>query len=155
MSKVEQHVQGWLRHRSVLLDLLEMVDEEYVSFKPTETSMPLNKLAVHIATSGDMFVQAVKNGAFTRPDAPEVPETMAEVRALVQSITDRNKEEMSAFTEDTLNGLVSAKEVFGFDAPGSAFLSSMLEHEVHHKGQLFVYVRMTGKTELPFFVKMK
>lgn len=153
MSKVEHHVQSWLRHRLVLLELLELVGDDYVSFQPTETSMPLAKLAVHIATAGDMFVQALKSGTFNPPEAPAVPETMAEVRTLVQSITDRNREEMSTLTDEMLAREVSAKHIFGFDAPGVVWLNAMLEHEIHHKGQLFVYVRMTGPVKLPFFMK--
>lgn len=154
MSKVDHYIQGWLRHRLVLLDLLDKVSEENVSFKPTETSMPLSRLAVHIATSGDMFVQALKNGSFARSATPQ-PETMEETRAIVHAITDRNREEMSAFTDETFEKMVDGQAVFGFDAPGSVWLGSMLEHEIHHKGQLFVYVRMTGVTELPFFMKTK
>lgn len=153
MSNVEVYVQRWLRHRLVLLELLEKVNDEYISFKPTETSMSLSQLALHIASSGDMFVQAVKTGSFARPEALQQPATIAEVRALVESITNRNREEMSAFTPQQLAQVVSATELFGFDAPGSVWLDAMLEHEIHHKGQLFVYVRMTGQTELPFFLK--
>ncbi|OFW78452.1 MAG: hypothetical protein A2201_06430 [Alicyclobacillus sp. RIFOXYA1_FULL_53_8] len=153
MSKVDHYIQGWLRHRLVLLDLLDKVSEEYVAFQPTETSMPLARLAVHIATSGDMFVQALKTGKFVRLEAPPKPETMEETRALVRAITDRNRAEMAEFSDQTLEKIIIGKEIFGFDAPGSVWLGSMREHEIHHKGQMFVYVRMTGVTELPFFMK--
>ncbi|WP_279401879.1 DinB family protein [Piscibacillus salipiscarius] len=31
------------------------------------------------------------------------------------------------------------------------YLQGMYEHEIHHKGQLFIYARMVGVKDVPFF----
>jgi hypothetical protein len=40
MGKAEELLQGWLRHRKVFLELLELFDDEHLNFKPWERSHP-------------------------------------------------------------------------------------------------------------------
>ncbi|KYD26597.1 MULTISPECIES: DinB family protein [Geobacillus] len=42
---------------------------------------------------------------------------------------------------------------FGIHIPAAQLLPMAMDHEIHHKGQLFVYVRAMGHTDLPLFVK--
>ncbi|WP_182914758.1 DinB family protein [Paenibacillus thiaminolyticus] len=36
------------------------------------------------------------------------------------------------------------------DGPRSKLVWLIIDHEIHHKGQLFVYARILGVQELPF-----
>jgi uncharacterized damage-inducible protein DinB len=152
VTQVQSLVNQWLRHRKVLLDLLDRIPEGKTQFKPWDGAMSLGDLAVHMATSADWFVNSVKNGRFERPGAKPKPESMEEVRKLVHEYTDKTALEFTLLTDDQLERTVEANAVFGFDAPGKIFIHSMREHEIHHKGQLFVYARMVGVEQLPFFI---
>lgn len=149
MSTMDEVVNGWLRHRLVLHDLLELVDDEHVHFKPWDGAMSLGELAVHIATAMDMFVKTVKNMKFTPPQK-ESFQTINDVREIVKKYTETTRTEMKYLTKIQVNGDI---EMFNDKAPGSYWLSNAIDHEVHHKGQMFTYVRMTGVKELPFFMK--
>ncbi|MFZ3579683.1 DinB family protein [Virgibacillus sp. DJP39] len=150
MDTMNEVVEGWLKHRLVVHDLLEIVEDEHVNFKPWDNAVTLGELAVHIATSMDMFVKTVKNGKFTPPSAPKEYKTINDVREIVKKYTDITKNDMKTLKKTHITSEVE----FNKDkAPGSFWLSNAIDHEIHHKGQLFTYVRMTGAQKMPFFMK--
>lgn len=145
------YVEAWLRHRLVLLELLELIGDEHVNFQPWDEALPLGKLALHIATAGEMFVQTVQAGEFRRI-APVTCENMDDVRRVVSELTESTKNALSDLTDEQLNNVVATAQIFGVDLPGKALIGAMRDHEIHHKGQLFVYARMVG-VKPPGFVK--
>lgn len=150
MSKIVEIHKEWLRHRLVLHELLELINDEHTYFKPWDNAFSMGSLAVHIATSMDMFVQAVKNGTFTPPTASNQFESMDEVRKIVREYTQKTRTDFQTLTNSHL------EQVFEFNqfvAPGQIWLNTAKDHEVHHKGQLFTYARMVGITDVPFFIK--
>ena len=149
MDTIEEVVQGWLKHRLVVHDLLELVDDEDMGFKPWDGAQTLGELAVHIATSMDMFVKLVKTGKFAPPNK-ETFQSMEDVRNIVHKYTSITKGDLKSLTKTNITEEVE----FNKDsAPGSFWLSNAIDHEIHHKGQLFTYVRMTGAKKMPFFMK--
>lgn len=152
MTQVQSLVNQWLHHRKVLLDLLDRIPEGKTQFKPWDGAMSLGDLAVHTVMSTDWIVASVKNGRFERPGASPKPETMEAVRNLVHDYTEKTTLEFTLLTDEQLERIVEAKALFGFDAPGKIFIHLMHEHEIHHKGQLFVYARMVGVEQVPFFI---
>lgn len=150
MDAMDEVVEGWMKHRLVVHDLLELVDDKQIQFKPWDQAFTLGELAVHIATSFDMFVKTVKNGEFTPPQTEKDYETVDEVREIVKKYTDISKRDLKSITKSHITDEVE----FNRDkAPGSFWLSNAIDHEIHHKGQLFTYVRLLGIKEVPFFMK--
>lgn len=141
----------FMTHRAVLQDILSRVSDDKFDFQPWDKALTLGNLAIHMATSADWFAEAVKAGKFGKPEKVEV-QSMADVRRVVDEYTVKTKATLESLTEAQVEGLVDAKDVFGMDAPGKIFLGSMKDHEVHHKGQMFVYARMAGVAEMPFFI---
>lgn len=150
MSTMDEVVDGWLKHRMVVHDLLELVEEEHVQFKPWDNASSLGDLAIHIATSMDMFVKTVKNGKFTPPQAETDYKTMDDVREIVKKYTKITKQDLKSLSKSQLTDEVEFNKDI---APGSFWLSNAIDHEIHHKGQLFTYARMVGVKEVPFFMK--
>ncbi|MEC5425760.1 DinB family protein [Virgibacillus sp. C22-A2] len=150
MSTMDEVVDGWLKHRLVINDLLELVEDEDIHFKPWDGAYTLGELAVHIVTAMDMFVKTVSNGKFTPPQVEKDYKTVSDVREIVKKYTEMSKREIKGLTKTQITSEVA----FNTDrAPGSYWLSNAIDHEIHHKGQLFTYVRIIGAKELPFFMK--
>ena len=150
MSTMNEVIEGWLKHRLVVHDLLELVEDEHANFKPWDGAFALGELAIHIATSMDMFVKTVKNMKYTPPQVEKDFKTMNDVREIVKKYTEITRLDMKYLTKIQINGEVE----FNHDkAPGSFFLSNAIDHEIHHKGQLFTYVRLIGAKKVPFFMK--
>lgn len=148
---VEKLLEDWSRHRSVLEELLKPVADEHYDFKPWDGAMSLGEMALHIVQWADTFVTLVKTGEFTMP-ADLGCNTMSEVRDAVRELTEKTTATLKTIT----NTDVETERVFslsGFRAQGKLFLDMLYDHEVHHKGQLYIYVRMLGYKEVPFFRK--
>lgn len=148
MTKSEQMMNDWILHRNVLVTLVDTIADNHVHFKPWEGAMVLGELALHTVQWNDYFVSLVKNGKADYPK-PIKCETMAEVRHYVRELTDKTIKEYKTITDTELE----SERVFpsGFLGTGKTFLTMMYDHEIHHKGQLYVYARMVGMKELPFF----
>ncbi|TFJ94154.1 DinB family protein [Lentibacillus salicampi] len=146
---MEGAVNGWLQHRMVLDDLLALVDDTNVDYRPWDGAMSLGELAIHIVTSTHMFVKGIKKGEFDMPPT-ENYKTINDIRTIVQRYTEETKEEMSTIFTYQMKGYILFNKV---RAPGTYWFSNAIDHEIHHKGQLFTYVRMIGAKEVPNFIR--
>ncbi|MGI8385028.1 DinB family protein [Robertmurraya sp. P23] len=149
MSKLSGFISGWLSHRKALLELLKVVNDEQLSFRPWENGMSLSELALHISGSTSMFVNTVKTGVFTPPTEKKEVSTAKELIELVEAQTEYAKQELEKLTDEQLKSIIAFA---GMDLPGKAILELAKDHEIHHKGQLFTYVRLLGIEEVPFFI---
>lgn len=149
-SGMDDVARGWLQHRLVVDDLLDLVDDEHVHYRPWEGAMSLGELAIHIVTSTDMFVRGIKDGEFGAPAVETEFETIGDLRRIVTKYTERTREDIKSIFDFQLKGYILFNKV---RAPGTYWLSNAIDHEIHHKGQLFTYVRMTGAENLPFFMR--
>ncbi|KHF32701.1 DinB family protein [Paenibacillus sp. P1XP2] len=150
MKKLEEYIQEWLRHRLVLQDMVALIPDEHIGFKPWENAMPMGTLITHIVTSTDMFVKTVKNGMFTPPAKINPCETMEEIGNVVRQLTEETRENLNSINDEQLEKEI---EFNGFIGTGRLWLASAKDHEIHHKGQLFTYARMVGVENLPFMMK--
>lgn len=153
MSKAEQFANQWMMHRSVLLDILDRVDDGDFEFRPWSKAMTLGELALHIGGAGALFVNTAKSGKFSRPDGQPEVKNMEELRQFLKESTDQGYETIKSMTDAEFDGPVSSEHVLPDGTPASVWLSAMKDHEIHHKGQMFVYARMTGVEEMPNFVQ--
>jgi len=145
----QQQFERWHRHRTVLLPLLQDIQNEHLDYKPWDNAYTLGALAVHIAASSDMFLRSILNGSFSPPSISTQYETIDEVRNIIQASTESCS---TLFAELSDSQLEQPLEFNGFVAPGQVWLNNMVDHEIHHKGQLFTYVRSAGIEKVPFFI---
>jgi hypothetical protein len=131
--------------------MLERVPYDKADFVPHPKSMPLGKLAPHVADlSGFGLIILTTpeldfSTAASRPRAPfETPglvnffdENMPKTRAALQSTPD------SAWTESWKLSF-QGKPIFN-GTRFQAYRSMFLNHLVHHRAQLGVYLRMNEK----------
>ncbi|HXU19891.1 MAG TPA: DinB family protein [Verrucomicrobiae bacterium] len=130
---------------------LERVPEDKVDWKPHDTSMAMGRLAGHIAEmcgfaaatfQGDSFDFAPPGGTPTQP-------TVMKSRQQLLDIFDKNvassRAAISKASDEDLQKtwtLLSGGKTF-FAMPRIQVLRSMiLNHVIHHRGQLSVYLRM-------------
>ncbi|NGP46499.1 damage-inducible protein DinB [Bacillaceae bacterium SIJ1] len=143
------YLNHWLSHRNALVNLIDKVDNEHTVYEPWNGAMSLGHLVVHIVQSTDMFVESVKQGTFAEPTIQDDFQTMDDVRKIVRDATEKTKNDLEALTEEQVNSMISSPIM---EAPGSVYLTTSLDHEIHHKGQLFTYARMAGIEDMPMFI---
>ncbi|WP_161568344.1 DinB family protein [Anaerobacillus alkaliphilus] len=153
MSKAKVFLDSWLRHRLVTNDIIEMVTDKDLDFKPWEGAMSLKELTLHIVQSGDIFVRATQLGAVEKPSEVQEITTAEELKQVVRNLTANSQSNLESLTDEQLDNLIDVTNLFGTHLPGHVLLNMMRDHEIHHKGQLFIYARMIGLENLPLFVK--
>ncbi|UOQ45076.1 DinB family protein [Halobacillus salinarum] len=150
MSRSEQFINYFLSHREVLNELIEKIEHEHYTYKPTPTSMEAQKLVNHILESMYMFANIANKQQpgklYEEEDSTPLPER-------AKNYTDKTVELIHALSDEDMEEIVDVKKMLGRDIPAGSLLHLGLDHEIHHKGQLFVYVREMGHTELPFYIR--
>jgi uncharacterized damage-inducible protein DinB len=131
--------------------VLERVPEDKTDWKPHNTSMPMGRLAGHIAEMigfGAMTFQG-DSFDFRAPGAPPPTPTVMTSRKQLLELFDKNaaatREAVAkASDEDMLKTwtlLAGGNTIFSL--PRIAVMRTMiLNHAIHHRGQLSVYLRM-------------
>ncbi|WP_199426793.1 DinB family protein [Thermaerobacillus caldiproteolyticus] len=154
MNRTSQLVQYFLSHRSVTVELVNKIEKEHYDYKPTPTSMPAKDLVTHILFSFYKFARAAKSGnpAVFRV---KIEETETDLRKLAEAYTEKTRSLLESLTDEDFDRVLDLTKIFGVRLSVAQLLQSAMDHEIHHKGQLFVYVREMGHTELPFFIKRK
>ena len=134
-------------------NLLEILPEEELNFKPHEKSMSLGQLAFHVATIAGRNLNFAKNGQVETIVIVEhpVPNSKSEI---LESFEKSTEIVQSLLTKEGTNWLQNnwkltrGGEVIA-EMPTYAFIRTfVLNHWYHHRGQLSTYLRILGK-ELP------
>jgi uncharacterized damage-inducible protein DinB len=136
---------------------LERIPEDKSDFKPHEKSMPCGRLAAHVST----LPRLAKN-ILTTPEldmtTSKFPSLVFESREKLLSDFDTLAAEaraaLAASTDDHL--LEHWKLAFGgkviADAPRSVLYRTMfLNHMIHHRAQLGVYLRLNDEPVPPLY----
>ncbi len=122
--------------------VLKAVPEEERDYRPHAKSMSALELARHMSLEDVWFLRAVIDGEFG-PVPPQGED--CEVTSVAEAISLYN-EQMPALIEQVkaLSGAQLLQEVslMGiFNLPAVGFLSFMIRHTVHQRGQLSAYLR--------------
>ncbi len=125
---------------------LENITDETLSFKPHETSMEMRYLALLVAEIPLWIVYMIEKGELDFATYPQFKfettkellahfeENIKKAEALLQKVDDDELKEKRFALKD------KGKELYS--APLYIDIPTTLNHWVHHRGQLTVYMRM-------------
>jgi uncharacterized damage-inducible protein DinB len=131
--------------------ILERLPAEQFSWQPHEKSMSLGRLASHIAEIPGMFVSL----ALTQEEldfatlqyAPPVIDSTAALLAFFEDNLNRALAALQATTEEKLNQVWTLRQgaTVLVALPRKVIIRNLgLNHLIHHRGQLSVYLRLAG-----------
>jgi uncharacterized damage-inducible protein DinB len=130
---------------------LERIPEDKLSWKPHEKSMPLGRLAGHVAELAGWAVPTLTQDSldFAPPGGQPMQPTIATSRKQVLEIFDKNREESrraiaGVSDEDLMKNwsLLRGGQTL-MTMPRIAVLRSFcINHIIHHRAQLGVYLRL-------------
>jgi len=132
---------------------LERIPEDKLSWKPHPKSMPLDRLAGHVAELAGWAVPAIEQDYldFMPPGQPPFQPTIATSRKQVLEIFDKNREasrrSIAGASDEHLMknwSLLRAGQTI-LTMPRFAVLRSFcINHVIHHRAQLGVYLRLNN-----------
>ncbi|EPZ41874.1 DinB family protein [Alicyclobacillus acidoterrestris] len=150
MTKAQTFLQQLMAHRSVLPDVVATMKDKDLTFRPWDGAMTTADLVWHILSVSHGMASAAATGQFERiTDKPDLA-TIEDVQRVIRERTDELRGLIDSITDEQLDATI---ELFGNQVPASAALQLLKDHEIHHKGQLFVYARICGAEQLPMFIK--
>jgi uncharacterized damage-inducible protein DinB len=127
--------------------LLERVplDDAHRAYKPHEKSMSLDKLATHVAGLPSWPKLALSSELFElQPDfKPAVAASTAELLEIFDKSVEEGRASIAVATEEDMRKDWTFKYGdFSFTEARTKVLRSFLNHLVHHRAQLGVYLRL-------------
>ena len=140
-AQLDIFIKNWDRIHQQTTKLKATAPDEKYDWKPHETSMSLGELMNHLYQSEWGLVEAIVTGVF-----PTEYSSFQDTKELIGAYDQSHAEAVAK-----VNGL--AAELWGEDVapfgPESkmsrmSLLTLTTEHEIHHRGQLYVYLRMLG-----------
>ncbi len=129
-------------------ECLEQVPFDEPDWKPHEKSMPLNYLAAMIAEMPKWITYIIEEGNidFGTFEHAKIETTEHLVAAFDQNMENVRKS-FENFSDDALGETFTLKNqgTLLFSSPKGETISQSINHLVHHRGQLTVYLKLLGK----------
>ena len=129
--------------------LLERVplDEQHRDYKPHEKSMTLGKLATHVAELPAWSKLALESQVFELPAdfKPRVAGSTAELLEIFDSSVQEGRAALAGATDEDMGKTWTFQfRDFSTTSPRTKVIRSFINHLVHHRAQLGVYLRLNG-----------
>lgn len=149
MTRIEELIAELEHEATATRRALERVPGDRLDWRPHEKSMSLGQLAMHVATIPGRIAEIAMESSFDagrpveRPSAAsraELLEAFASSLARAESLISSLGDEDLVTTWKMSSG---GKEIASMPR-GGVLRYVLLNHWVHHRGQLAVYLRMTG-----------
>ncbi len=126
--------------------VIAAIPDDRVDYRPDAIVKSAIDLAWHIVTAENRFLEAIITGAFNltpmpRPDAIRTAEA---VNAWYSPRWEGNLEKLRHLNGEQLIKRIDFRGIFQF--PAVVYAQVGLNHTVHHRGQLSMYLRPMGAT---------
>ena len=147
-SQVSPLINNWNRVHQQTVRLMATAPSEKFDWKTCDSAMTLGELMNHLYLAEAGLIQAALTGKFSTAGGPEAKSTTEDVVAAFEKSHEEQVAQVASLTPDQLlEEVMPFGEKYG-PMTRKSLLHMMSEHEVHHRGQLYVYLRMLG-VEVP------
>lgn len=155
-NELESLLSSLERYRGVTRQTLDLVPDDRLGWRPEEGMMSFAGTLRHVVAVEEAYVAGLFRGEWNF-DPPPPGEGEPDRASLLAALDESRARTLAAIEELAAEGgavdrLREKVEVPGIPVDWSlgAWLWLLVEHEVHHKAQLAVYLRLLG-VEPPFF----
>jgi uncharacterized damage-inducible protein DinB len=131
-------------HRTTL-SVIEHAPEDKLDFAPHPQSRPFGILALHIYQAGIWFVTIMESGKVdfvSGTDNSHGPKTKEQLISSCDALNRQVANRVQALLPEDLARIIEFPGYGPF--PAVTYMSWHLDHLIHHRGQLTVYLRLMG-----------
>jgi uncharacterized damage-inducible protein DinB len=145
----QSFIEHFNKTTQVTCKAVAMVPPDKADLKPSPEMMSAKDLAIHIFVGEKGMMSGAMTGeitheVFASTAAQAAGMTMEQIAAWGEKIHAETTEWLAKATPEDLTKPV--KTFFGMPMTGQTCVMGSHEHMVHHRGQLYVYMRMMGLT---------
>lgn len=133
-----------VKEHDITRSVIAAVPLDKGDYRPDAVSKTALELAWHIVAAEKRFFNAVCTGAFdfTPINRPDSVRNSADIAAWFDQTFATSLENLQRLTGEQLVSMIDFRGLFQF--PAVAFLQVGLNHTIHHRGQLSMYLRPMG-----------
>lgn len=147
--KVSQQFSHWKQVREDLLSTIDKFKEEELSYVPFESSMSVGQIMLHIGEAEEGWFRT-----FVAKELEEWPDfdleaypTTEAIKAQLTVIHSRTEKYLESLNADDLEQSITHTRR-DFRLPLGWIIWHVLEHEIHHRGELSLILGMLGRKGL-------
>ena len=139
------------RFRGVTLQTLDLVPDDQLNWKPVEGMRSFAEGFLHIAQVEEFYCSGIFGGAwsFEVMQMPDIPLTKDLLKLRLSQSRSGTLANLRKIDLPALDEIVSVPHI-PTQWPAKSWLWYLVEHEVHHKAQLALYLRLIEAVP-PFF----
>ena len=124
--------------------VIEAIPLDKGDYRPDEIAKTALDLAWHIVSAEHRFTDAVIKGAFDFTNTGR-PAALTNSAAIARWYAETSQQDLAALAAMSAGGLMKIVDFRGmFQLPAVAFLAFSMNHVIHHRGQLSMYLRPMG-----------
>jgi uncharacterized damage-inducible protein DinB len=149
MATVAELLEELEQEAATTRRVLERIPEERLGWRPHDRSMTLGELAMHVAALPGAIAELSLRPAFdVRTEVPRPgAASAAELLDALEASVARARELLGAMDDAAMAApwrMVDGEQEVATIPRGALLRSVLLNHWYHHRGQLTVYLRLTG-----------
>lgn len=138
------YLPGLKNEQRLTKGVIEAIPLDKGDYRPDAVSKSALDLAWHIVVTEMRFMEAVAAGAFDLSPRP-LPNSIKNSKDLSAWYAENFEPRFQALTKLSNDQLLKIVDFRGlFQLPAVMYLNFILNHSIHHRGQLSVYLRPMG-----------
>ena len=134
-------IKNWNRIHKETTRVLTAAPDDKLDWRPADDMFTLRELIGHIPQAEDVLTRSAIAGSYQKSRFEFEGRGASEITAMFDTQHGDLVSQVSKLTAEQLDEEV---EFHGRKMRRSALLHFMTEHEIHHRGQLFIYYRLAG-----------
>lgn len=141
-TRIDDFAKDWAQESALTSKIFEALTDASLSQAPSKDDRSLGRVAWHIVTSiPDMLGRTSLPVKSVTADAP-MPPAAAEMAAAYKKVAEEAARSIrDNWTDDTLK---VADNLYGTTWPRGVTLEVLIRHEIHHRAQMTVLMRLAG-----------
>ncbi len=147
VSIAEATLQEFVQEAAITRRVLERVPAEHLQWQPHPRAMTLGVLALHVASGPGVFAAWLRAEVADLPDNAHRPEpgSMEEILRAHEHSVHGVRSALTALPEGELQRTCALRKngaTFMTMPKGALLRTLVMNHWIHHRGQLCVYLRL-------------
>ncbi|MFX1254037.1 MAG: DinB family protein [Promethearchaeota archaeon] len=122
--------------------IVDQLTDQLVTSKPIESGRPLGEIFLHIIRSAEFYLRGLVEDKWEPlPYNLETYGTAQAIQALYKNVNDKMEDYIKQLAPDMMTEVI---DLFNRPATKAEILQELIEHTIHHRGQIIVYYRLLG-----------